>query len=286
MTYATKLDKPQKIKITDFDPSETGKLNKEDALVQIESLESELAELQELLYASQKNSVLIVLQGVDTSGKDGTIGHVMGHVNPQGCSVASFKVPTTEESMHDFLWRIHAKTPARGNLTIFNRSHYEDVLATIVHKVIDGDECRTRYQQINAFEKMLAENGTIILKFYLHIGRAEQKERLLEREQDPEKAWKLSPADWKEREKWDAYEGAYSDAIGATSQEYAPWYVIPANKKWYRNLLIAEVIVKSMRKHKDSWNDVLKDLGKAKLKELRQMRADKEIPPEPTEKKQ
>lgn len=174
------------------------------------------------MYAAQTHSVLIVLQGLDTSGKDGTIAHVMSDMNPQGCAVASFKVPTPDEAAHDFLWRIHKQTPPKGMMTIFNRSHYEDVLITRVHKLVPDDVVRTRYGQIKDFEKLLTDENTIVLKFFLHLSKDQQKARLEAREQDPEKAWKLSAADWKERGFWDDYTTAYEDALGATSAPHAP----------------------------------------------------------------
>jgi PPK2 family polyphosphate:nucleotide phosphotransferase len=179
---------------------------------------------------------------MDTAGKDSTIRLVFDGVNPQGVKVASFKAPTPEELAHDFLWRVHAKTPARGEIVIFNRSHYEDVLITRVNGWIDADTCKARYRHINEFEQLLAENGTTILKFYLHITRDEQKKRLIERRDDPAKQWKFNPGDLATRVQWDGYMDAYSDAIAATSTRHAPWYVVPANSKLQRNLIISSAI--------------------------------------------
>ncbi len=273
MTYAIKLDKDQKLKLSDYDPDDSGKAKKETSKVALAELGEELGALQEWLYAAQSHSVLIVLQGLDTSGKDGTIAHVMASINPQGCDVASFKVPTPLESAHDFLWRVHQKAPAKGMMTIFNRSHYEDVLVTRVHKKIDKDTCEQRYGQINDFEKLLADNNTIILKFFLHISKKEQEERLLAREKDEEKAWKLSPGDWEERQFWDGYTHAYEDALGATGTKNAPWYVVPANHKWFRNLAIAETMVETLRPYKKEWEATLKKLGEQRKAELQQIRA-------------
>ncbi len=273
MSYAIKLDKPQQITLNDYNPDETGKANKDASVKELAALGAELTALQEWLYAAQTHSVLIVLQGLDTSGKDGTISHVMAHVNSQGCAVASFKVPTPEEAGHDFLWRIHKQTPGKGGITIFNRSHYEDVLVTRVHNLISDDEAERRLNYITQFEQLLADEHTIILKFFLHISKEEQKERLLEREQDPSKAWKLSVGDWHERAFWDDYTKAYEAALGATAAKNAPWYIVPADHKWYRNLAIAQTLVKTLRPYRDDWEAALKKLGEQRKAELAEMRA-------------
>jgi PPK2 family polyphosphate:nucleotide phosphotransferase len=273
MSYAIKLDKDQKVKLGDINPADTGKADKDATRAVLAELGAELSALQEWLYAAQSHSVLIVLQGLDTSGKDGTIAHVMSSINPQGCDVASFKVPTPIEAAHDFLWRAHQRTPGKGMMTIFNRSHYEDVLVTRVHKLITKDTWEARYGQINNFEKLLADNNTIILKFFLHISKKEQEERLLAREQDEEKAWKLSPGDWEERQYWESYTSAYEEALGATGTKNAPWYIIPANHKWFRNLAIATALVETLRPYKPEWKETLKKLGEERKAELQQMRA-------------
>ena len=272
MTHLKPLETKKKLKLADYDPADTDGSSKEEAAVKIALLENKLASLQELLYASQCNSVLIVLQGTDTSGKDGTIRHVMRSVNPQGCSVASFKVPTPDEAAHDFLWRSHAKVPAKGMITIFNRSYYEDVIVTRVHDTIDKDECESRYKIINSFESSLIDQGTIIVKLFLHISQEEQKERLEEREKDPTKAWKLSAGDWHERTFWKQYQEAYETALSATSHKDAPWYMVPADKKWFRDVAIAELLVKTLEKHEGKWNEVLKEMGKSKLAEVKKVR--------------
>lgn len=210
------------------------------------SLLSDLDRLQELLYAEHKHKVLIVLQGMDTAGKDGTIRHVFSGVNPQGVRVASFKVPTPEELAHDFLWRIHRQTPGAGEIVIFNRSHYEDVLIVRVHGLISLEECHRRYASINAFEQTLVDEGTTILKFYLHIDKAEQKKRLEERLAEKAKQWKFNPGDLQVRACWEDYMKAYGDALSATSTAWAPWYVIPANRNWYRNLIASTILVKCL----------------------------------------
>ncbi len=239
-----------KFRLKDFDPSDTHGFEKEDALARIEKNVERLFELQYLLYADNRQSLLIILQGMDSSGKDGVIRHVMRGLNPQGCTVASFKAPTTEESEHDFLWRIHKMTPAKGDITIFNRSHYEDVLVPRVHHLVPKKAWKARYDQINDFEWMLSENGTRILKFFLYISKDEQKERLEERLQKPEKNWKFNTNDLKERERWGEYMDAYEDLISRCSKKWAPWYVIPADKKWFRNLAISKIVNDELQRMK------------------------------------
>jgi PPK2 family polyphosphate:nucleotide phosphotransferase len=199
---------------------------------------------------------------MDTSGKDGVIRHVFEGVNPQGVRVASFKVPTQEELDHDYLWRVHRQTPGRGEIVIFNRSHYEDVLVVRVHELVPEKQWSRRYQQINDFERLLVEEGTTILKFFLHIDKDEQKERFQARLDDPEKHWKFNVGDLKERQLWDAYMHAYEDVLSRTSQEDAPWYIVPSNKKWYRNLVIANVLVETLEKLEMSYPVPKDDLSK------------------------
>jgi PPK2 family polyphosphate:nucleotide phosphotransferase len=215
-----------------------------------------------VLYAEHKHKILIVLQALDTGGKDGTIRAVFAGVNPQGVHVASFKVPTPEELDHDFLWRVHSQVPGKGELVIFNRSHYEDVLVVRVHGLVPEKVWRKRYAQINNFEQMLAEEGTTILKFFLNVSRDEQKERLQERLDDPKKRWKFNPGDLKERALWDDYISAYQDTINETSTEWAPWYVVPANRNWYRNLAVTSIIVQALEDLKLEYPEPTKDLDK------------------------
>ena len=246
--YRVKED--EKIHLRDFDPGDAGKYSdaKDAGLELLGELNQDLEKLQELLYAEHKHRVLVVLQGMDTSGKDGVIRHVFEGVNPQGVRVASFKVPTPEEMDHDYLWRIHQQTPGKGEIVIFNRSHYEDVLVVRVHELVPETVWRKRYDQIRDFERQLVQEGTIILKFFLHIDLDEQKERLQARLDDPTKIWKFNPGDLKERALWADYVEAYEDAINKTSTLEAPWYIVPANKKWYRNLVIASVLVDALKK--------------------------------------
>jgi PPK2 family polyphosphate:nucleotide phosphotransferase len=237
------------------DPGDTGDYKasdqgKADAKAAAAKLIERMAGLQERLYANQSRSLLIVLQGMDTSGKDGTISHVMTGLNPQGCKVVSFKVPSAEELEHDFLWRVHQKAPSRGEIGIFNRSHYEDVLVTRVHGWVSDQLAKQRFNQIREFEELLTENGTTVLKFFLHISKDEQKQRLEERIADPEKRWKFNEGDLEERKLWGDYMKAFEDVLGATSTERAPWYIVPANRKWYRNLVVADRVAHALEEMK------------------------------------
>jgi PPK2 family polyphosphate:nucleotide phosphotransferase len=272
MGYAHIIEGDRQIKLKNFDASDDGGLKREQGEKQTADLLEELIELQELLYAARRQSLLIVLQGRDTSGKDGVIRHVAGPLNSQSCSVSSFKVPTDEELSHDFLWRIHTHTPRVGDIKIFNRSHYEDVLVTRVHNLIAKEVWEARYTHINEFERVLTECSTIILKFYLHISKEEQEERLLEREKDPTKSWKLSVGDWKEREFWDDYTDAYEDVLNNCSSKRRPWFIVPANKKWFRNLAIAEVIRDALTPFRREWLVQLEDVGRKRKKEIDEFR--------------
>lgn len=237
------VDGGKKIRLDDHYAGPDGAPDKGGSKKELENNVEKMFRLQHLMYAEDKHAVLIVLQGMDTSGKDSTIQHVMRGLNPQGCSVTSFKVPTPDELDHDFLWRVHAVVPRIGEFGIFNRSHYEDVIMPGVHKTASKEVLEKRYRQINEFEEMLYENGTIILKFFLHISKEEQKKRLLERINDPAKNWKMNPADLKERALWDKYMEAYEEAINKCSKPHAPWYVIPSEHKWLRNLAVSQIIV-------------------------------------------
>ncbi len=257
------LVKPEtKVRLNDYDPKFCGDASKSDPEYQTEmnALREAMNELQQRLYAEHRQSLLVVLQAMDTGGKDGTIRHVFGGLNPQGCQVTSFKAPNYVELAHDFLWRIHEHTPRRGQIAIFNRSHYEDVLVVRVHKLVSEKVWRKRYDQINAFEEFLAEHNTRIVKFFLHISKKEQKERLQARLDDPTKHWKFSTSDLEERGRWDDYMEAYEDALSRCSTEYAPWHIIPADHKWYRNLVIAQIIEKTMRDMDPRWPDVKLDV--------------------------
>ncbi|MGB3583571.1 MAG: polyphosphate kinase 2 family protein [Roseiarcus sp.] len=237
----------EKLRLKKLDPSFTGEHESEAiAKEATEHSRAKLAHEQNLLYAEHKHSVLIVLQAMDAGGKDGTIKHVFSGVNPQGVHVASFKQPTGPELAHDFLWRVHPHTPGRGQISIFNRSHYEDVLVTRVHKLIDKATWTRRYREICDFEALLVQSGTTILKFFLHISKEEQLARFAQRLEDPGRNWKISEADYTERALWDDYIEAFEDAIRATSTHEAPWYVIPSNAKWFRNLAVSKIIADAM----------------------------------------
>ena len=247
--YRVKPDSP--LRLDAYDPDDTGdykktEQGKEKAKAITAQLIGKLDEMQERLYANGDRAVLIVLQGMDTSGKDGTIKSVMSGVNPQGCKVVSFKAPSSEEQGHDFLWRVHQKVPAHGQIGIFNRSHYEDVLITRVHGLVSEKVVHQRFKQIKEFEELLQENGTTILKFFLHISKAEQKARLEARIRDPEKRWKFNEGDLEERKLWQQYRAAFEDMLAATSTVRAPWYIVPANRKWYRNLVVADRVVRTL----------------------------------------
>jgi len=249
------------------DPEETSafKGNKHKAAERLAELNKRLEAQQEMLWAEHRHKVLVVLQGMDTSGKDGVIRHVFEGVNPLGVRVAAFKAPTPEELAHDFLWRVHPQVPGSGELVIFNRSHYEDVLVARVRKLVPEKVWRPRYGQIVEFEEPLAEAGTTILKFYLHISRDEQRQRLQERLDDPAKRWKFRLGDLEDRRLWDDYMTAYEEAIARTSTRAAPWYVVPSNRNWYRNLVIATVLVEALEGLKIRRPEPEEDLSKVVL---------------------
>jgi PPK2 family polyphosphate:nucleotide phosphotransferase len=236
----------ERISLADFDADYTGNWNKVSADKAEDELEERLEALQEVLYAQGKHALLVVLQAMDAGGKDGTIKKVFKGVNPLGFKIANFKAPTPLELSHDFLWRVHQQVPPKGYIGIFNRSHYEDVLIVRVNQLAPEAVWRARYEYINNFEKLLADSGVTILKFYLHISKDEQKERFQARLDNPEKNWKFSIGDLPVREKWDEYMRAYEDAISFCNTEYAPWHIVPANKKWYRDYIITKTIVDTL----------------------------------------
>ena len=243
------------VNLSEWDPNDTGKFKggKKAGLAQVEALNNKLETLQELLYAQHKHKVLIILQAMDTGGKDGVIRRVFDGVNPSGVRVASFKAPTPEELAHDFLWRIRKQVPNEGEMVIFNRSQYEDVLVVRVHNLVPPEVWGARFDQINAFERELVENGTTILKFYLHIDIEEQKERLQARLDDPTKRWKFRLGDLEERKRWPEYMQAYEDVLSRTSTEVAPWHIVPANRKWFRDLVISSILVETLESLKMSY---------------------------------
>jgi PPK2 family polyphosphate:nucleotide phosphotransferase len=256
----------EKVRLSKYDPDETLGWHKgrkmqaslEDAIRRIDNL-------QYRLYAERKRALLVVLQGLDSAGKDGTIRHVMAGLNPQGCAVTAFKVPTAEEAAHDFLWRVHKAVPEHGDIGIFNRSHYEDVLVVRVHKLVPKEVWSKRYDEINQFESILAENGVRILKFFLHISKDEQRKRLLQRIDDPDRQWKISEADFHERKFWSDYADAYEQALTRCNGDIAPWFIIPANKKWFRNLAVSHVIAETLEDMNPKFPPPAVDVSKIKF---------------------
>jgi len=243
-----RIEHNSSLKLNKIDPNFKNKLaDKNSAEAETAEHLDKMRELQYLLYAEGKRSLLICLQALDAAGKDGTINHVLGAMNPQGCKVYGFKVPSKEELAHDFLWRIHARTPGKGEVVIFNRSHYESVLVERVHKLVPKETWTERYDLINEFEQGLVANGTHIIKLFLHISADEQLRRFKQRIDDPERHWKISEFDYTERKLWNDYQEAYEDAISKTSTKYAPWYVIPSNHKWFRNLAVSNIIVDTLK---------------------------------------
>jgi PPK2 family polyphosphate:nucleotide phosphotransferase len=236
----------RKVKLKEWDPSYTAKKKKEGVENELTQLSSQISELQYKFFAAKSQSLVIILQGVDASGKDGTIRHVMGALNPQSCYVKSFKVRTEEGLSHDYLWRVHMAVPAKGQIAIFNRSHYEDVIEVRVRNIVPKNELTPRYRQINDFERLLSENHVTILKFFLHISRDEQKKRLEERLEDPTKHWKISENDSQDVKYWDKYMEAYEEALNTCTTKWSPWYIIPANAKWFRNWAVAQIIVETL----------------------------------------
>jgi PPK2 family polyphosphate:nucleotide phosphotransferase len=256
-----------KVRLGDFDPDDTAGFDKgHKADERLEKNILRMAELEYRLYAENRRALLIVLQGMDAAGKDGTVRHVMTGLNPQNCRVTSFKVPSPEEAAHDFLWRIHKAMPAHGEIGIFNRSQYEDVLVVRVHELVPKAVWSARYDQINTFEKLMSDNRVTILKFFLHISKKEQLERLEERLKDPNRNWKVTEADSKERRRWDDYVTAYEAVLSRCSTSTAPWFVIPANKKWFRNLAVSQIIVETLERMDPKFPKPSVDLSKIKVK--------------------
>ena len=259
-TYQIKNN--EKLMLKDFNPNDTKLWDKDKkaAKNELKVLRKKLIDLQRLLYAEHKQKVLIVLQAMDSGGKDGTIRSIFKGINPQGVRVASFKVPTPEESEHDYLWRIQKQTPRSGEIAIFNRSHYEDVLVVRVHQLVPDKIWKNRYEHIRNFEKLLSDEGTTILKFFLHISKEEQKKRFLERIDNPKKQWKFNPNDIEERKLWETYMQAYEDAISKTSTAFAPWYIIPADRNWYRDYVITKTIVNTLEKLNMDYPNPVEDI--------------------------
>jgi len=261
-----KITDTSKFKLALFDPDETDQWpdGKKKAKKEIDKMRDDLINLQRTLYAENKHKLLIVLQAMDAGGKDGTIRSIFKGVNPQGVKVVGFKVPTEEEISHDYLWRIHKHTPRNGEIVIFNRSHYEDVLVVRVHQLVPEKHWKKRYQHIREFEKLLSDEGTTIIKIFLHISLDEQKERFMERIEMKEKQWKFNPGDLEERKLWGNYMDAFDQAIKETSTNYAPWYVIPANRNWYRDFIVTSIIVDTLKKLKMKYPQPIEDIEKYK----------------------
>jgi polyphosphate:nucleotide phosphotransferase, PPK2 family len=270
---AIKRDKPGKIDLSAVPTEADGGMNQAEGAARLAVLKEELADLQELLYAAHQNALLVVVQGRDTAGKDGTIKAVADAMNPVGVRVASFKVPSEQEREHDFLWRVHRETPGIGEVVFFNRSHYEDVLVARVRELVPKAVWKKRYDHINDFEDLLADHGVIVVKFYLHISKKEQEKRLLDREKEPAKAWKLNAGDWEERAYWDEYAEAYEDVLAKCAAPHAPWFIVPADRKWYRNVAIAEALVSILRPYRKEWEAALAAMGVARKAELERMRS-------------
>jgi PPK2 family polyphosphate:nucleotide phosphotransferase len=257
---ALRVKPGSRARLSRLDPAAKHGWDKVRAGSELERQLLRLSDLQDRMWAEGKHSVLVVLQGIDAAGKDGTINKVMEAFNPQGCPVTSFKVPNSDELAHDYLWRIHKAVPRKGEIGIFNRSHYEDVLVVRVHGLVPKSVWSKRYEQINAFEEHLAANGTTIVKFMLSIDRDEQRERFQARYDDPTKRWKFAMGDLEERERWDEYQAAFNEALSRTSTEHAPWYVIPANRKWFRNLAVATILADTMADLKPRYPAVAEDV--------------------------
>jgi PPK2 family polyphosphate:nucleotide phosphotransferase len=270
MGYALRCDGSQSVDLAAVDTRGDADIAKDAGKVELDALAKELGELQELLFAAGTDALLIILQGMDTSGKDGTIRAVLNEMNPSGVHVWSFKVPTEEERAHDFLWRHHLHTPALSSVAVFNRSYYEAVLVELVKGIISPEIAVSRYPHINDFELLLIQARTFVVKFFFHISKETQKERLLARQKEVEKWWKLSLADWQERQRWDDYMAAYQAAINATATVWAPWYVVPSDRKWYRNLAVAQALAETLRPHRDYWLAALRDRGEQELAALRE----------------
>jgi PPK2 family polyphosphate:nucleotide phosphotransferase len=275
--YASSTDGSRKVNVAKLDTDGTSHLRKEAGLEELETWGAEFAELGNLLTYAGQHALLIVLQGRDASGKDGAIRKILDFSNIQNAAVAPFKVPTEEERAHDFLWRAHNVAPRRGHIALFNRSHYEDVIAARVHKLVPERVWKKRYAHINAFEQLLVDSDVIVVKFFLNVSRDEEVQRLMDREKDPRTAWKLNPGDWRELPLWDDVTAAYEDAINKCATPEAPWYLVPADKKWFRNLAIMQRLVLELRPYRNLWLETLKDMGKNALKEIRALRAKADV---------
>jgi PPK2 family polyphosphate:nucleotide phosphotransferase len=271
--YAASTDGSRKVSVAKLDADASDHLRKELGLEELEKLGAEFAELGNLLTYAGTHALLVVLQGRDASGKDGAIRKILEFSNIQNAYVAPFKEPTELERAHDFLWRVHREIPARGHIALFNRSHYEDVIAARVHKLVPEAVWKRRFAHINAFERLLVDGDVIVVKFFLHVSRSEEIERLYAREEDPRTAWKLNPNDWRELPLWEEVSAAYDDVLNKCATPEAPWYIVPADKKWFRNLAIMQRLVHELRPYRTLWLETLKQMGQQALKDIRALRA-------------
>ena len=270
-----RVDPDERVALAELDTADTDDVDREDAGAELDRLVDRIADLQARLYAEESRAVLIVLQGIDAAGKDSTVKHVFSGSNPQGVRVYTFKEPTDEEASHDFLWRYHADAPALGMIHVFNRSHYEDVLVVRVKELIEEDRWRSRYDSINDFERMLARERVVIVKFFLHISKDAQLDRFRERLEREDKHYKFSANDVRERRNWDAYQEAYEDAVNLTSTPWAPWYVVPSDHKWYRNLVVARIVCATLECLDPRWPAPDEDLEAYALEELEESASSK-----------
>ena len=261
----------EEVDLADHDSSDTASYDDPEAREELGAIVEQIAELQARLYAEDQRSVLVVVQGIDAAGKDSTVKHVFSGTNPQGVRVYTFKEPSNEEAAHDFLWRYHLHTPSQGMIHVFNRSHYEDVLVVRVKQLVEEERWRSRYDSINDFERILAREGTTILKFFLHVSKDAQLERFRERLERQDKHYKFSANDVRERRHWDGYQEAYQDALRATSTEWAPWYVIPSDHKWFRNLAVGRIVASTLQQLDPQWPEPEEDLEKFAAEELDQL---------------
>jgi PPK2 family polyphosphate:nucleotide phosphotransferase len=261
----------EQLTLADLDTSDTASYDEREANEELAALVEQIADLQDRLYAEEERALLVVLQGIDAAGKDSTVKHVFSGTNPQGVRVYSFKEPSNEEAAHDFLWRYHQHTPGQGMIHVFNRSHYEDVLVVRVKELVEEERWRSRYESINDFERILAREGTTILKFFLHISKDAQLERFRERLEREDKHYKFSANDVRERRHWDAYQEAYQDALRATSTEWAPWYAIPSDRKWFRKLAVARIVASTLHQMDPRWPEPEEDLERFAAEELDQL---------------
>ncbi len=265
---ARKIEPNRRVSLADYATDADGGLDRADCEAQLVPLLTELGELQALMWGARTHALLVVLQGRDAAGKDSLINHVISAINPQGVQITDFKVPTPDEAAHDFLWRIHQAAPAKGMIGVYNRSHYEQVLVVRVHKLVPSEQIEAAYDQINAYEQLLTATGTLLVKCYLHLGRDEQRKRLLARETDIIKAWKLNPGDWAERAYWADYTVAYEEVLQRCSPAHAPWYILPADHKWAAHLALAQVLVETLRPYRQGWVDKLTALQTTMLAAL------------------